>query len=72
MKLKNKAILALALSMSFVMASNSLAAEPDAGAQAGAQASEPAASAGNNENNTGGVQELTKVMVLKVQMKELA
>lgn len=54
MKLKNKAILALALSMSFVMASNSLAAEPDAGAQAGAQASEPAASAGNNENNTGG------------------
>ena len=45
MKLKNKAILALALSMSFVMASNSLAAEPDAGSQPGAQASEPAAPA---------------------------
>lgn len=57
MKLKNKAILALALSMSFVMASTSLADEP-APAQPGAQASEPAAPAENNENNSGGVQDL--------------
>lgn len=54
MKLKNKAILALALSISFVMASTSLADEPAPGAQPGAQASELAAPAENNENNSGG------------------
>ena len=56
MKLKNKAILALALSMSFVMASNSLADEP--APAAGTESSEPAAPAENSENNLGGVQDL--------------